>query len=316
MDKNTLTVTIAGASGVVGRHIIRHAQNQGWKIRILSRKLPENEKNGKTKDIAYYVWNPEKKPETGDDIVLALEGADFLINLAGSSIAAGRLGKKMQGKVLYSRLNATNALIDACQKCKHPPAVWGQASAVGFYGDTDEKTITENSSPGDFFLSDVCVQWEKAARRITEIIPAVRLVTGRFGLVLAKDAPAWQKMVTPVRLGIGGALGSGNQWYSWIDADDLAGAFFHLFHQKDASGVYNFTSPDSVRQKDLAQKIAEFYHKPHFMKIPKFMLRWIMGKTADELLLASCKALPDKLIKAGYRFVYSDINDEINHLLK
>ncbi|MDH4262464.1 MAG: TIGR01777 family oxidoreductase [Spirochaetia bacterium] len=314
MNKKKLTLTIAGGSGVVGRHLIRHAQKQGWKIRVLTRKDIEN-----SNDVIYYKWNTvenDKFDNNDDEIVKALEGSDFLINLAGTSIATGRLDKKMQNTVLMSRLNATNSLIEAYKKCKNPPKVWGQASAIGFYGDTKEEIIHENKNSGNLFLSEVCVQWENSARRILEINPSVKLIIARFGLVLAKDAPAWQEMIKPVRMGFGGAIGSGNQWFSWIDAYDLAEAFFYLFRQKDSGGVYNFTSPEPIRQKELSKITAKFYNKPNFMKIPKFLIRMIMGKTADELLLASCKALPQKLVHDGFKFTFKDIDHEIKHLLK
>lgn len=155
---------------------------------------------------------------------------------------------------------------------------------------------------------------EKAASQISRVNPKIRLITARFGLVLAEDALAWKKMVTPIRLGFGGPIGSGQQWFSWIDADDIAAAFFYLYHLKGASGVYNFTSPEPIRQKELAAEIAQFYHKPHFLRVPAFLIRLLMGKAGDELVLASCKALPEKLINTGFRFAYSNIHREIRHI--
>jgi len=316
MKKNNLTLTIAGASGVIGRHIIARAQKEDWNIRVLTRNRTSQELSENNKNILTFVWNPEQDLNANIETVHALEGSDFLINLAGTGIADGRLGKKMQTNVLSSRLKATNLLIDAYQKCKSPPAVWGQTSATGFYGDTNEENVTEINPPGNLFLSKVCVEWENTVRQITEINPDIRLIIGRFGIVLAKDAPAWQKMIQPIQAGFGGAIGSGNQWISWIDADDLAGAFFYLYSQKSAKGVYNFTSPDPVRQKDFAVKIAKFLNKPVMFKIPGFIIRLMLGKTADELILASCKAIPEKLIQSGYAFEYSRFDQEIEHLLK
>lgn len=315
-------LAIAGASGVVGRHIIAYALRNNWHIRIITRQYPENylQKIGRFKkipppNITYYIWNFQNDPENDKEAINALNGSDFFINLAGKSIANGRLNKKMQLDVMNSRINCTNALLNVYKKCKYPPGVWGQASAIGYYGETGEDSITENNLPGKLFLSKVCIGWENAARELLKINSSIKLITARIGLVLAKDAPAWQKMIKPVRLGFGGGIGSGSQWFSWIDADDLAAAFFFLYNRKNSGGVYNFTAPQAIRQIELSKKIANFYHKPHFMKIPGFLIRIIMGKSADELLLVSCKALPEKLIEAGFKFKKKKIDDEVNYLL-
>jgi len=313
-----LTLTIAGASGVIGRHILQQALNRNWRVRILSRRFHIADDDISKRKTTHYVWNPEERFEldANSDVVKALEGSDFLINLAGASLLRGRLGTKMQQQVLKSRLDSTNRLIEAYKRCQRPPRVWAQASAVGFYGDTKEATVTEENPRGDLFLSRVCEQWENTAKKITDINPQIRLLIARFGMVLADDATAWAKMAAPIRRGFGGCIGSGRQWYSWIDADDAATALLHLYQQKDASGVYNFTSPQPVRQKELAGSIARFYHKPAFFWVPAFVIRLLMGKTGDELLLTSCKVTPGKLLKSGFQFNYPGINEEIAHIGK
>ncbi|MDH4201009.1 MAG: TIGR01777 family oxidoreductase [Spirochaetia bacterium] len=303
-------LTIAGASGVVGRHIISYADGKNFQIRILSRAAHQN-----TENVEYYEWDPNNTDkELLKNTVQALDGSDYLINLAGTPLAEGRLNKKQQNKILMSRLNSTQALINAYEHCKNPPPFWGQASAVGYYGNSGEKIVTENDPPGDLFLSDVAVQWENRINGFANSHPKLKLVVARFGLVLANDAPAWQKMLKPVQMGVGGALGPGSQWFSWIDADDLAAAFFYLY-ETGQPGIYNFTSPDPERQIYIIKLAAKFLHRPSFIRAPEFVLRILLGKIADELLLLSCRALPDKLIQSGYRFMYPDIASEMRHLL-
>ena len=302
------TVTIAGATGIVGRHIISHAKTQGWHVRVLTRSPKKNNDS-----IEYFPWDPEN-PSLLESTVAALEGSDFLINLAGRSLASG-LSPSIQRSFLQTRLASTRTLTDAYSRCKNPPSVWGQASALAFYGDTGEQIITESATRGNLFLSNVAGQWENTAEAVKTLNPEVKLIIARFALVLARDALAWRKMLLPVKMGLGGAIGSGSQWYSWIDADDVARAFFHLFHKDGSGGIYNFSSPGAVRQKDLACKMARFLHRPCFMKVPAFALRVLMGKTADEFLLPSCRALPEKLLASGFKFTNPDVDSEITRLL-
>jgi uncharacterized protein (TIGR01777 family) len=287
-------MVVAGASGVVGRHLVAAAQAAGWTLRALS--LSGRAQPG----VSVTRWTPGAAAQ-GDgleQVSQALEGAEVLVNLAGASLAEGRLGKAHKDKVLFSRLDATRALAAAHAAADAPPPTWLQASAIGYYGDTGEQEVDETAPRGALFLSDVCHRWEEAARRAAG---RTRQVMMRIGLVLAEDAPAFkQGMLTPVMFGLGGPLGSGRQWWAWIDADDLARAILFCAETPTAEGVYNFTAPHPERQRELIKEVATCAGRPALLPAPAFALRIALGGVADELLLPSCKALPRRLQEAGF----------------
>lgn len=267
--------------------------------------------------IETYQWQPSSDGEA-PAVRQALEGASLLVNLAGASLGSGRLTPKRKRWILESRLDATSTLVRAFAQCDNPPPVWIQASAIGYYGTRGDEILTEQSAKGTpWFLADVCQQWEDAANIVkAQHGPLVRLIIARIGLVLAKDAPAWRAMLLPIKLGVGGPLGSGDQWYAWIDADDLARGFLFLAAQPDNEGVYNFTAPDPVRQSELARRAAGVVRRPSLLRTPRFVLRALLGEAADSLLLASAKAVPARLLNAGFTFERRTIEQEIDHLLK
>ena len=205
------TLVIAGASGVVGTHLVDQARER-YDIRILTRRSNVRMPAG----VTPVVWNPTAAKE-GDETALlrvgeALSGAAALVNLAGASIADGRLGEEHKRRVLESRVDSTTTLLEAHKRSPAPPSVWLQGSATGYYGDAGERELTEDApSAADFFLADVCKAWEAAAGDAN----GARLIISRTGLVLARDAPAWQKMLLPIKLFVGGRLGDGEQWYPW-----------------------------------------------------------------------------------------------------
>jgi uncharacterized protein (TIGR01777 family) len=304
-------MVIAGASGVVGRHLVAEALRRGWTVRALTRnasgpsRLPS--------EVERIEWMPSRSA-TGDEsttgpVSAALEGADLLVNLAGASIADGRLNAKLKQRLLQSRLDATHTLNRAHGACQTPPSCWMQASATGFYGDTADDDVTIDTPPGELFLSGLCKAWEEA------VTAAARVVILRIGLVLATDAPLWPKLVKPVRFGVGGRLGSGKQWWAWIDATDLARAVLFLYENESCRGPYNLTAPEPVRQIELTRAIAARLRRPSFLPAPKFALRMVLGAGADELVLPSCKALPTRLLAAGFRFEQPSLDAEIENLL-
>mgnify|MGYP001458962729 CR=1 FL=1 len=245
MPNENRTMVVAGSSGVVGRHLISRAKETGWTVRVLSRSNEEET-----------LWNPEKIIE-GDHEELenvrdALEGSDLLVNLAGASLADGKLGIDHSKKVLNSRIHSTRALTMAYRDCKNPPPCWIQASAIGFYGEAGEADITEESPQGDLFLSQVCQAWEETAREIKEMhAHPPRLIFLRLGLVFAADAPAWKKMIVPIRMGLGGALGEGTQWYAWIEASDMAKAIFFLHDNPESERSRVIPQPLPPRSADF-----------------------------------------------------------------
>jgi uncharacterized protein (TIGR01777 family) len=305
------SLVIAGASGVVGAHLIAEARRRGLAVRTLTR--------GPTRGEAH-TWDPAAAargdPAAVAAVARALEGADVVVNLAGASLGEGRLGASHRQKVLQSRVDATRALVKGRAQAAAKPPVWLQASAVGFYGDTGEARVDETAPRGRSFLADVCQAWEDEARTALKQDAPPRLVIARIGLVLAQDAPAWSQMLLPIKLGLGGKLGPGTQWWAWIDADDLARALLDLAAAPDADGVFNLTAPEPVRQLDLTRQAATLLGRPAFLPAPAFALRLATGKVADELLLPSCAAVPARLQARGFRFEAPSIDRELVRLLR
>ncbi len=305
------TLVIAGASGVVGTHLVRQALGR-YDVRILTRRSNVQTPAG----VTAVTWNPTAAKEEDEAALLrvgeALSGAAALVNLAGASIADGRLDEDHKRRVLESRVDSTATLLAAHKRSPAPPGVWLQGSATGYYGDAGEVELTEDAPPAEgFFLADVCKAWEAAA----EDANGARLVIGRIGLVLAKDAPAWQKMLLPVKLFVGGRFGDGEQWYPWVDADDLARAMLFLVENDESEGAYNLTAPEPVRQIDLIERAARRLGRPAIFPTPAPLLRLALGEVADALLLPSAKVMPARLQAEGFVFQHAHIASELDKLL-
>lgn len=305
-------LVVSGASGLIGTHLIRAAEAR-YDLRLLTRdpdKAAEN-RPGRT----WTVWDPAAA-SSGDEGALgalteAVSGAHAVINLAGASVAEGRLDGAHRQRVVESRTRSAKALLLAQRRAAEPAKVWFQASATGFYGDRGDAALTETSPAGHGPLVDICRVWEAAP----EDAGGARLVVGRIGIVLARDASGWRKMVLPVKFFVGGPFGSGAQWYSWIDADDLAQAILFLVGQEGAAGVYNLTTPDPVRQGDLVRQTAARLGRPAFVRAPAFALRLALGGLADALILASAKVLPERLQREGFTFERPTFGQALDELL-
>lgn len=312
-EKKTQTILVAGARGVIGQHLVARATGRGYNVRVLTRSKPEARA-----DINVFDWDPPRAAAGDADalasVIAALEGTDLVVNLAGASLAEGRLCDTHKRLVLDSRIDTTRALVLAHARCESPPPTWINASATGYYGDRGEEDLDEDSPRGGGFLATVCERWEETAREADS--ERVRMILARFGLVLASDAPAWSKIVMPIRMGVGGPLGSGEQWWSWIDADDAAKAMLFLHENGEGEGPFNVTTPSPVRQGDMAREIATILHRPSMFPAPAFLLRLATGGVADELLLPSCRALPKRLEAMGFEWSWPHIGRELLELLE
>ena len=320
--KKVKVMAAAGATGVIGRHLIHAALAEGWEVRIFTRHPHRDSPFSGNPGVTIYPWEPakayhelEKKKSTPhlNAIAAVIDGADFLVNLAGSPIAAGRMNALHKKEILESRVHSVEILAEALKLCKKPPGVWGQASAVGLYGDTGEEIVDESCPPGDLFLSETGVAWEKSA--LERVPKTCRLFIGRIGMVMADDAPAWKKLARVLRMGMGGPMGNGKQWYSWVDGDDLARAFLFLYqHGKDRE-AYNLTAPEPIRQKEMMKIAASMMRRPSFLPTPAFALKLILGALAGELLLPSCRVSSEKIRRLGFRFRYDAMEKEMARLV-
>ncbi len=291
---------IAGAGGVIGARAIEAFARRG-PVTVLTRRSGTAFPHG----ARSVVWDPAAA-RNGDEAALerlarTLDGADTLLNLAGSPIDAGRLDAAHRERVLRSRIDATTTLVAAVAGAASAPTTWLQGSAVGVYGDRGDETLTETSSPGDagFPLVPTGVAWEAAASPAAE---RSRLVIVRFGVVFDREAEAWRNLLLPVRLFVGGRLGSGRQWMPWVSGRDVGRALAWLADRTDVSGVVNLTAPEPSRQIEVTRTAARALGRPVWAPVPAFALRLVLGGVADALLLPSQRVLPARLLEAGFTF--------------
>ncbi|WP_419839349.1 TIGR01777 family oxidoreductase [Candidatus Poriferisodalis sp.] len=233
----------------------------------------------------------------------ALEGLDAIVHLAGESIG-GRWSARKKAAIMSSRVESTKLLADTIRSLDAKPSVFVSGSAVGFYGNRGEEELTEWSLPGDGFLAEVCKQWERAAVPIPDA--GVRLVRIRTGLVVGPGAEAIERMAKITRLGAGGPLGDGRQWWSWISLDDEVRAIRHLI-DSDVDGAFNLTGPNPVRQRDFQRALSAALRRPSFIPAPQFAIRAALGEMGQALLLDSTRVLPDALTEDGFEFADPDL---------
>ncbi|RAP34683.1 TIGR01777 family protein [Candidatus Marinamargulisbacteria bacterium SCGC AG-439-L15] len=308
------TIVITGASGVIGQSLIRLFKEKNDKVITFTHQ----QSNASNNDTTSLFWDPKSilSSNHNQELVSALNSADCIINLAGSSVADGRMGTKHRQKILNSRLESTLALVKLFEETPNKPPVWIQASATGYYGDLENTEVDESGPKGNRLLSEVCEKWENAISTIKDShSETTRLVIARIGLVLSKDAPAWQRLFLPIKWGLGGRLGSGSQWWSWIHIDDLVNAFYHFITQK-STGIYNLTTPHPIKQSQLVEKIAKHINRPTIFPTPELLLKLTLGKAANELVLNSAKILPQSLITEKFNYIYPTLDKALTELLE
>jgi len=270
-----MNVVITGASGFIGRELSKRLAAAGHVVRPVSLR--------------------------GTLAAGALAGANAVINLAGEPVAQ-RWTTSARDKILRSRVEGTKALVAAMRA--QPPQVLINASAVGYYGSRGDEILIESAPPAQDFLGRVALAWEEAAQAAEPL--GVRVARIRIGVVLGKGGGALSKMLLPFRLGVGGRLGNGKQWMSWIHIDDLMELITFLMRESTVRGVFNATSPFPVTNREFTQALAEALHRPAIIPVPAFALRWALGEMA-EVVLGSQRAIPDAAQRAGFVFEHPDI---------
>ncbi len=253
-------------------------------------------------------WNPATGALGG-----AAVGADAVVNLAGAPIADGRWTEERKKLLRTSRVDSTDALVNALARMAIRPRVLISASAIGFYGNRGEEKLTEDSAPGSDFLSAVARDWEASAMKAEAI--GVRVVRARFGVVLAKEGGALPQMVRPFKFGAGGKLGSGHQWVSWVTLADVVRILRLALEEGSIRGALNVVSPQPVRNEELTREIARVLHRPAIFAAPEFALKLVLGEMAGPLLLASQRVLPARLEKLGYKFIHPELGSALEATL-
>lgn len=300
-----MRVLMTGSSGLIGRAFSAALAQRGDVVVRLRRS------NALTRaDVSPPVtWNPL----TGD-VDPRASGADAVIHLAGAPIAAGRWTARRKFLIRTSRVDATRALVRGLARLQVPPRTLVSASAIGYFGDRCDEELRDDSPAGTGFLADVAREWEAVA--VTASESGMRVVCVRFGIVLAKDGGALPRMILPFRFGLGGRIGSGGQWMSWITLADVVGALQFVLDNTAARGSINVVSPNPVRNGDFARALGRAMHRPAVLPAPVFALRLALGEMADALLLSSQRVVPERLSQLGYTFQNPELQSALASVLQ
>ncbi|MGC8669054.1 MAG: TIGR01777 family oxidoreductase [Chthonomonadales bacterium] len=295
-----MRVLVAGSRGFVGSALARELARAGHSVLGLTRGSPsENEAH----------WDPSK----GELDLAQLMPIHAVVNLAGESIAGGRWSAQRKERILKSRTAATGLLASTAAGLNPKPRVFLSASAVGYYGDRGDEILTEESPPGRGFLAEVCRQWEASCAPARSAgIPVAVL---RLGVVLASEGGALDQMLLPFRRGVGGILGTGKQYMSWITLADAVSAMLHLLEGEGVDGAYNLCAPNPVTNAEFARTAARVLRRPAWVRVPGFVLRLMLGEMAQEMLLSSTRAVPARLLQRGFAFRHPQLEEALAQML-
>jgi uncharacterized protein len=302
------TVIISGATGFIGTMLVQKLVEKNYAVVVLSRN-PKKAVAFRNSGVDVVAWDGKSAQGWGSHA----DGAYGIINLAGENIAAGRWTQKRKQAILESRLAAGRAITEAVEKAAQKPRAVIQASGVGYYGNRGDEVLDETSSAGSGFLSDVSLQWEKS----TELVEAlgVRRAIIRTGIVLGRNGGFLSRVLLPFRLFMGGYMGNGRQWLSWVHMADEVGAICFLLEKEDARGAFNLSSPHPLTAKDFFHELGRALGRPSWLPVPGLALHLALGEMADELILSGQRALPRKLLQAGYDFQFSAAREALLNIL-
>ncbi|MEX1010684.1 MAG: TIGR01777 family oxidoreductase [Balneolaceae bacterium] len=294
---------ITGGTGFIGSHLCRNLLQQGGYVTVLTRS-PAKYREEQSRNQKFVSWD--------SDLNRVMNEADMVIHLAGENLFSSRWTKKVKQSLYDSRIETTNKLVEAMISAENPPELLVSASGINIYGDHGDRLIDEKSGAGDDFLAQLCIDWEAAAHRAKEA--GVRVAIPRFGIVLQKDGGALEQLKWPYHFFIGGPLGSGQQYLSWIHMEDLCRALLWPLEQDGFRGVYNACSPSPVTMRELADSIGNVLNRPSFFRVPEPLLRWVLGEAAKPIT-GSVRAVPGSLVDSGFQFQFGDLNEALADLL-
>ena len=297
-----MKILITGATGMIGKSLQKSLRAKGHELLLASRRPP--------KDDSFVQWDVKSgfaEPEK-------LEGIDAVIHLAGENLNALRWTDDKKKAIRDSRVLGTRDVVDTIFELKQRPKVLVSASGVGFYGDRGNDELTETSKSGKDFLAEVCREWEGEARRAED--SGVRTVLLRAGLVLSKDGGALATMLTPFKFGLGGVVGDGKQWMSWISLDDHIDVINFVLENDNMRGAINSVSPNPVTNEEFTKILGEVLYRPTFIPVPEFAVHFAFGEMGETLLLGSIKAIPKRLEDAGFKFKFPELKKAIENAVK
>lgn len=296
MERGRLVVT--GASGLIGRRLCQHLSSNGWSLVRLVRSTPQGPDEAQ--------WDPSR----GTVDPLALEGCYGVVHLAGEPVS-GRWTPEKKARIRDSRVKGTATLARAIGQLANAPSVWVSCSAVGYYGDRGDEVVEEGADPGNDFLAEVCVAWEQQADPVRAI---TRVVHPRIGLVLSTEGGALAEMLPPFKLGLGGRIGSGNQYMSWIGLHDVVRGLEHCLVTDALHGPVNFTAPEPATNAQFTKALGKALHRPTLFPVPTFALRARFGEFAASIV-AGQRAVPRALLDSGFRFSSADLDEALARTL-
>lgn len=304
-----MKIAIAGATGFVGTGLVPKLQREGHDLVILVRNLQKAQKlfpKSTFPNLEIIAYQPTQSGEWQN----AIQGCDAVINLAGEPIAE-RWTPEHKKAIVDSRQLGTQKIVEAIRKANPKPQVLINASAIGYYGSSETAMFTESSSSGKDFLAEVCQKWEAEARKVQAL--DVRLVILRLGIVLGNGG-ALAKMIPPFQLFAGGPIGKGQQWFSWIDRDDLINLILFALTHSEMAGTFNATSPNPVRMAEFCQTLGGILHRPSWLPVPDFALSLLLGEAAS-VVLEGQQVLPRATESAGFKFQYRDLQSSLRKIL-
>jgi uncharacterized protein len=301
-----MRILITSGTGMIGRALTAELIAGGHSLWTLSR-------NPQASTLApgetMVQWDSQSTRGWGH----LVNEVDAIINLTGENIGAGRWTPARKREIVFSRVEAGQAVMEACRTASSRPKVLLQASAIGYYGKTGERTLTESDPPGDDFLGQACAAWEGATKAVEDL--GMRHIVTRTGLVVARKGGFMDPVLLQYRLFGGGPLGSGRQWWSWILLSDVVRAMRFLIENERASGPYNLTAPNPVRMKDFGRAVGSVLRRPHLIPIPAFALKLVLGEMS-QLVLEGQRVIPDRLQSAGFEFQYDEIQPALEKTLR
>ena len=298
-----MRIAISGATGLVGSALVEALRAEGSEVVRLVRRDPAE---------ADILWDPTAA-SLDATALSALGDCSVVVHLAGENIATGRWTADKKRRIRESRVHSTRLLAESLATLEQKPQALISASAIGYYGDAGDQLLSESSPTGDDFLAEVCAAWESAAAPAREA--GIRVVNVRIGVVLSDQGGALAKMLTPFRLGLGGRVGCGKQYMSWIALPDLVGAIRHAIHSDSLSGPLNSVAPAPVTNAEFTRTLGKVLGRPTLFPMPAFVARTMFGEMGDALLLSSTRVSSEKLQQSGYRFEFPDLESALRGVI-